>query len=97
MKNNPDWDEQTKQIQLENLRRVAQRRFDVQKQNIEDVKLNEIREGKAESEQNIRRIRNTVRFEAAALPVIPPLLLGLFVWISRRRREYQGANPKQLV
>jgi ABC-2 type transport system permease protein len=97
VKNNAEWDEQTKEIQLENLRRVAQRRFDVQKQSIEDAKLNEINEGKAESEQNIRRIRNAVRVQAAVLPVIPPVALGLFVWISRRRREYQGANPTQLV
>jgi ABC-2 type transport system permease protein len=97
VRNNTEWDAQTKQIQLEYLQRVAQRRFDVQKQIIEDAKLTEIREGKAESEQNIRRIRNTVRFQAAALPVIPPLILGLFVWYSRRRRENQGANPKRLV
>jgi len=92
-----EWDERTKEIQLENIRRVAQRRFEVKKQVIEDKKLNEIREGKADSEQKIRRIRNTVRYEAAMIPPLPPLILGLIVWIRRMRRENMGANPKRLA
>ena len=65
MKNRTEWDERTKEIQLANLQSVAQRRLDVTKQIIEDKKLVEIREGKAESERKIRGIRNIVRFEAA--------------------------------
>ena len=49
---------------------------------IEDKKSNEIREAKTESEQQIRRIRNSVRFVAAGIPPLPPLILGLFVWIA---------------
>jgi len=92
-----DWDERTKDIQLANIQRIAQRRFEVKKQGIEDKKLNEIRESKAESEQKIRRIRNTVRYEAAMMPPLPPLILGLIVWIRRLRRENMGANPKRLA
>ena len=97
VKNRAEWDERTKEIQLENLRSIAQRRLDVKKQVIEDRKLVEIREGKAESERKIRGIRNTVRLEAALIPPLPPLILGLFVWISRMRRENLGANPKRLA
>jgi ABC-2 type transport system permease protein len=92
-----DWDERTKEIQLENIRRVSQRRLDVKKQVIEDKKLNEIREVKADSEQKIRRIRNSVRYVAAAIPPLPPLILGLAVWIARLRRENLGANPKRIA
>ncbi len=92
-----EWDERTKEIQLANIQRVAQRRLDVAKQGIEDKKLNEIREAKAESERRIRGIRNVVRFTAAAVPPLPPLFLGLFVWIRRRTLENLGANPKRLV
>jgi ABC-2 type transport system permease protein len=92
-----EWDERTKEIQLANIQRVAQKRFDVKKLVIEDKKLNEIREGKAQSEQNIRRIRNNVRYVAAGLPPLPPLFLGLAVWIARLRRENMGANPKRLA
>ncbi len=97
VQNNTEWDERTKEIQLANLQRVAQRRLDVKKQVIEDKKLNEIREGKAESEQNIRKIQNRFRFVAAALPPLPPLILGLLVWFARIRRENLGANPKRLA
>ena len=97
VKNRTEWDERTKEIQLANLQSVAQRRLDVKKQIIEDKKLNEIREGKAESERKIRTIRNTVRFEAALIPPLPPLILGLLVWIGRMRRENLGANPKRLA
>jgi ABC-2 type transport system permease protein len=97
VKNRAEWDERTKEIQLANLQSIAQRRLDVTKQVIEDKKLIEIREGKAESERKIRGIRNTVRLEAAVIPPLPPLILGLFVWISRMRRENLGANPKRLA
>ena len=97
VKNRTEWDERTKEIQLANLQSVAQRRLDVKKQVIEDKKLVEIREGKAQSERQIRGIRNTVRLEAAVIPPLPPLILGLLVWISRVRRENLGANPKRLA
>jgi len=97
VRNHPEWDERTKEIQLANLQRVAQRRFDVKKQMIEDKKLNEIRDAKTESEQQIRRIRNNVRYVAAGVPPLPPLILGLIVWIARLRRENLGANPKRLA
>ncbi len=97
VRNRTEWDERTKEIQLANLQAVAQRRLDVKKQIIEDKKLNEIREGKAESERKIRGIRNNVRFVAAVIPPLPPLILGLFVWIGRLRRENLGANPKRLA
>ena len=31
---------------------------------------------------------------AAAIPPLPPLILGLLVFVSRLRRENLGANPK---
>ncbi len=92
-----EWDERTKEIQLANIQRIAQRRLDVAKQSIEDKKLTEIREGKADSERQIRSIQNRVRFAAAIVPPLPPLILGLIVWIRRRTLENLGASPKRLV
>ena len=77
VQNRTEWDERTKEIQLANLQSVAQRRLDVKKQVIEDKKLIEIREGKAESERKIRGIRNTVRLEAAADPAAAAAHPGL--------------------
>jgi ABC-2 type transport system permease protein len=92
-----DLDDRTKEIQLAILQDTAQRRLDVKKATIEDAKQIKIRESKAQSERKIRQIQNQVRFEAAALPPLPPLILGLFVWIARMRRENVGASPKRLA
>ena len=61
-----EWDERTKEIQLENLQRVAQRRLDVKKQIIEDEKLDR-RSARARPSRATRsaRIRNNVRYVAA--------------------------------
>ncbi|MGP0067895.1 MAG: Gldg family protein [Isosphaeraceae bacterium] len=92
-----DLDDRTKEIQLENLKDVAQRRLDVKKAVIEDVKEAKIRESKAETERKTRQIQNSVRFEAAVLPPLPPLILGIIVWIVRLRRENLGATPTRLA
>jgi ABC-2 type transport system permease protein len=92
-----DWDERTKEIQLANIQRIANRRLEVTKQGIEDKKLNEIREAKTDSEQRIRGIQNRVRFAAAIVPPLPPAILGLLVFFWRRTRENVGANPKRLM
>lgn len=92
-----DLDERTKEIMLLNLQDVAQRRLDVEKQKIEDEKLNQIREGRAESQLKTRAIENQVRYLAAALPPLPPLMLAVVVFAIRIRRENLGANPKRLA
>ena len=97
VKSRTDLDERTKEIMLTNLQDVAQRRLEVEKTKIEDEKLNQIREGKADSEQKTRAIENRVRFMAAAIPPLPPLLLGLYVFFGRLRSENRGANPKRLA
>ncbi len=97
VKSRTDLDERTKEIQLDNLQNIAQRRLEVEKAKIEDEKLMRIREGRAASEQKTRAIENSVRFLAAAVPPLPPLLLGLFVFATRIRRENLGANPKRLA
>ena len=97
VKSRTDLDDRTKEIMLANLQEVAQRRLEVEKAKIEDEKLTRIREGKADSEQKTRAIENRVRFMAAAIPPLPPLILGLFVFGTRLRRENLGANPKQLA
>ncbi len=97
VKSRTDLDDRTKEIMLTNLQEVAQRRLEVEKAKIEDEKLNRIREGKADSEQKTRAIENRVRFMAAVIPPLPPLILGLIVFGTRLRRENLGANPKRLA
>ncbi len=97
VESNPDLQDRDKEIQLENLKSVAQRRLDVKRAIIEDEKQARIRDSRARLEQKTREIQNSVKFVAAALPALPPLILGLFVWIVRRAQENIGANPKRLA
>jgi ABC-2 type transport system permease protein len=97
VKSRTDYDERTKEIMLANLQEVAQRRLEVEKVKIEDEKMTRIREGKADSEQKTRAIENRVRFMAAVIPPLPPLVLGLIVLGIRIRRENVGATPTRLA
>ncbi len=97
VRNNPELDERSKEAQLQNLQAVAQRRLDVQKAIIEDAKEARIRDSRARLEQNTRAIQNVVRFEAAALPPLPPLILGLAIFFIRRSGENRGASPKRMA
>ncbi|MHB1556984.1 MAG: Gldg family protein [Isosphaeraceae bacterium] len=97
VENNPDLQDRDKEIQLANLKSVAQRRLDVKRAIIEDEKQARIRDSRARLEQKTREIQDNVKIVAAALPALPPLLLYLFVWIVRRAQENIGANPKRLA
>jgi ABC-2 type transport system permease protein len=97
VKSRTDLDERTKEIQLNNLQDIAQRRLEVEKAKIEDEKMVKIRDGKAASEQKTRAIENRVRFMAAAIPPLPPLFLALAIFLTRLQRENLGANPRRLA
>ena len=92
-----DVDERTKEILLMNLQEVANRRLEVKKADIEDKKRKTVQESKAESEMKIRQIQNGVRFLAAALPPVPPIILGGVIFFLRRNRENLGANPNRIA
>jgi len=92
-----DVDEQAKEIMLANLQEVANRRLAVEKANIDDQKQKKDQESKADMERRIRRIQNRVRSLAIAIPPLPALALGLFVFGARVRRENQGANPNRIA
>lgn len=94
---NKEMDERTKEIRVLQLQEIANRRLDVDKANIEDVKRKKLLEIKAVTEQAIRATQNGVRAGAMILPPLPPLFVGLFVLGLRLRRENQGANPNRLA
>jgi gliding motility-associated transport system permease protein/gliding motility-associatede transport system auxiliary component len=97
VKSRTDYDERTKDIMLANLQDVAQRRLEVEKAKIQDEKQTLIREARADSEQKTRVIENRVRFLAAAIPPLPPLILAIIVFVGRLRRENLGATPSRLA
>lgn len=92
-----DLDEQTRQIMISNLESVENRRLAVARKNIEDEKQRQIEASRAEMENSIRGIQNTIKLMAVALPPIPAFLLFVFVSIRRLRHERIGAPVDRLM
>jgi ABC-2 type transport system permease protein len=92
-----DLDEQAKQIMISNLESVENRRLSVARTNIEDEKQRQIENSRAEMENSIRGIQNTIKLLAVALPPIPAFVVFLLVSARKLRRERIGAAPDQLV
>jgi ABC-2 type transport system permease protein len=91
-----DLDEQTRQIMLENLRAVENRRLTVARANIEDEKARRIEDSRTEMESSIRAIQNAIKVAAVTLPPVPAFLLFLFVTARRLKRERIGASARLL-
>ena len=92
-----DLDDQTKEVMIENLQSVETRRLSVARTNIEDDKQRQIENSRADMENSIRGIQNTIKLLAVALPPIPAFLVFLIVSVRRLRRERIGVPVDRLV
>ena len=93
----PDLDEQTKQIMIANLQSVENRRLAVARATIEDEKQRQIETSRANMEDSVRGIQNTIKLLAVALPPIPAFVLFVLVSIRRLRRERLGVARERLM
>ena len=97
-----DMEKAGEKIDLQELQ-IHKQKFQ-QTQNYENSKLQslvlELRDGLNENQRRIRlhaeieiqEIQGRYKLLAVVLPVIPPLLLGLFVFTRRRLREREGIS-----
>jgi len=92
-----DLDEQTKEVMIANLKSAENRRLEVARANIDDEKQRQIEDSRAEMENSIRRIQNTIKLLAVALPPIPAFIVFLIVSVRRLRRERIGVPVDRLV
>jgi ABC-2 type transport system permease protein len=92
----PQAELQAKAQQFQTLRELEQRKLNVKStkaQRDRDLRIREI-ERKAAGE--VTAIQNKVKAAAVALPCIPPLIVGVVVFASRRLRERENISKSRL-
>lgn len=68
----------------------------VAKEALERDRLEKIEKIRRETDLKIQKIQNWYKFVAVVLPPIPPLLVGLVVFVRRRLREREGVSKARL-
>lgn len=86
-----DLDAQARQILVRNLQETETRKLEVLRTNIQQARDNKVQASRERMESEVRRIQGTIRTAAAVLPPLPVFVLGLLVFIRRRRRAREGA------
>lgn len=97
VENRTDLDNRTKDIMVGSVRKAEEQKLAAKKEKIDDEKNTLIEESRFAMEQEKHRIRREKKTMAVILPVIPPLLIGIFVFLIRRAREIRGAAKSRLL
>ena len=84
------------QIRLAIRQQVEERRRDAEIERLKTDRNQKLEEIERQLELKTREVQNQFKFYAAALPPIPPLLLGCLVFIRRRLREREGVSRERL-
>jgi uncharacterized membrane protein YqiK len=97
IKQDTELDPRTKSIRLEMIQEDEQRRVAVAEANIENAKQKKIEEAKARSQRDIRTIEGRIQTCAVILPMVPVVLLGMFVFFGRMAAENRTIAPERMV
>jgi ABC-2 type transport system permease protein len=87
---------QEKVMQFQIKQESLQRLVDVKKQSTERELERNTREIQRQADQRVTAIQNQVKAFAVALPCIPPLIIGVVVFASRRLRERENISKSRL-
>jgi ABC-2 type transport system permease protein len=70
--------------------------LDVQQAKLQNEREQKIQDVRREAEQEVTAIQNQVKTAAVVLPCIPPLIVGIMVFASRRLRERENISKSRL-
>ena len=82
--------------QMDIERQKLQRKLGVKREQLERVRDQQIQQSKRDADLQILNIQNQYKMLAIFLPPIPPLLVGIGVFVSRRLREREGIPKSRL-
>lgn len=89
-------DAQEKAQQFAIKQEQLQRGLDVKRTKFERDREKAIRDIRREADQQVTKIQDGVKAAAVALPCIPPLIIGVVVFASRRLRERENISKSRL-
>ena len=73
------------------------RKLEVEDEKLRRERDRNIREARRNTDDKIRQTQNNFKSLAVFLPAIPPLIVGIVVWASRRLREREGISKTRLL
>lgn len=85
-----------KSIEFQTKSERLQRALDVKRAKVQREAERNIAKIQRESDQKVTAIQNQVKAYAVALPCIPPLIVGIIVFASRRLRERENISKSRL-
>ncbi len=89
-------DLQSRAQKLAEVQERLKRRLDVKREQMQRQRDEQIEEIRRKVDLEIVGIKNWYKFLAVALPPIPPLLIGLIVFVRRRLREREGVAKSRM-
>jgi len=72
------------------------RKLEVEDEKLKRERDRNIREARRNTDDAIRKTQNYYKTLAVFIPAIPPLIVGVIVWVSRRLREREGISKTRL-
>lgn len=87
---------QAKQQKFQTQQGLEQRKLEVKRTTMERERNMKIREIERNAAEQVTNIQNRVKVAAVAVPCIPPLVVGVIVFASRRLRERDSISSSRL-
>jgi len=92
----PPGELQAKEQRFQMLKQLEERKLDVKNTKTEREREQKIREIERRAAEEVTAIQNKVKAAAVVLPCIPPLIVGVVVFASRRLRERENISKSRL-